>query len=263
MQYENKIKRFILRKDFWKRAKGRVNGLKRKLGKNEFDDLSYLFSLVNRSPKVILDCGANIGFVTHQFKTNFPNATIHAFEPNPSIFSRLSNHYENSDKVHCHNMGIADENGELMFNVNANSGTSSFLNPTEYHTSNLASRKITPIKVPVCAISNIMSKEKIHHIDLLKLDIEGFEIKAMQGIENISENVSLIFTEVNLIPTYENQPLLEDVILYLRQKGFHIYNFYGINENNNRQATITNLLFMSSKFKAELISNGHNKCFSF
>lgn len=263
MQYENKIKRFILRKDFFRRAKRRLQKLKRKVDKNEFDDLKFLYSLVDRQPEVILDCGANIGFVTHQLKNCFPNATIHAFEPNPTVYAKLSDHYKDSDKIKCHNMGIADKNGELIFNVNANSGTSSFLNPTSYHTSNMASKRINPIKVPVCAISDLMQKENIRHIDILKLDIEGYEIKALQGINNLLEEVSLVFTEVNLIPTYEGQPLIEDIIIYLRERGFHVYNFYGINENKDRQANITNLLFMSSRFKDELISKGHKTTFSF
>lgn len=212
---------------------------------------------------MIFDCGANIGFVTHQFKKNFPNATIHAFEPNPSIFDKLNKHYEKSKMIKCHNIGIADQNGELLFNINKNSGTSSFLSPNEYHTSNMASKSISPTSVPVATISKIMSDEKLNHIDILKLDIEGFEIKAMEGIPNIAEKVSLVLTEVNLIPTYENQPLIEDITLFLRSKGFHIYNFYGINENKHRQANITNLLFMSAKFKNELIAGGHERSFSF
>lgn len=263
MHYDNIIKRFILRKDFFKRAKGRLNGIKRHHSKNEFDDIQFLYELINRKPDVIFDCGANIGFVSHQFLAKFPDSRIYAFEPNPSVFEKLNNQYANNKNVACFNIGISNEQGELMFNVNQNNGTSSFLNPTDYHTSNIASKNITPTKVAVSSINAIMAKTGVKHIDVLKLDIEGFEIKALEGISDLNENVSMIFTEVNLIPTYEGQPLIEDLISYLRPRGFSIYNFYGINENAHRQASITNLLFISSKFKNELIAKGFSKSFNY
>lgn len=263
MHYDNKIKRFLLRKDFFKRAKGRLKKYKRRLNKDEFDDMAHLFRLLQRDPKVIFDCGANIGFVTHQFKSKFPEARVYAFEPNPSVFEKLNLQYSADPIITCLNSGVADVKGELTFYINRNSGTSSFLPPTEYHKDNLASSKIVPKSVPVINLQEVMVQYEIKQIDILKLDIEGFEIKAMEGIDDITNSVSIIFTEVNLIPTYENQPLIEDIIVYLRNKGFHLFNFYGINENQNRQASITNLLFISPSFKAELIKKGYKRSFSY
>ena len=263
MHYDNFIKRFILRKDFFKRAKNRLKLLKRKNLKNEFDDMKYLYYLRNKEPEVIFDCGANIGFVTHKFIEKFSKAHIYAFEPNPSVFDKLNHHYSGNDYVHCFNMGIGDKSGEMVFYINKNSGTSSFLRPTEYHTSNIASKKITPKNVEITTIDEIMSKENLKHIDILKLDIEGFELNALKGIKNIEEKVSIVYLEVNLIPTYEDQPLIEDLIKYLRNANFHLYNFYGINENNHYQATITNLLFISNKFKNKLVANGYGLSFSY
>lgn len=263
MHYQNKLKRFILRKDFFKRVKNRIKKFNRKVSKNEFDDIFYLFTLYREYPKVIFDCGANIGFVTHQFLKFFPTASVYAFEPNPSIFKKLQTYYQNNTRVFCHNKGIADQEGTLLFNVNKNAGTSSFLKPNAYHVANMASKKNITTEVKVTSISAFMKEENITHIDLLKLDIEGYEIKALEGIERLNEQVSVIFTEVNLIPTYEGQPLIEDVILYARKNGFHLYNFYGINENINKQASITNLLFISTHFKNQLIEKGYQQGFGY
>lgn len=263
MHYDNKIKRFLLRKDFFKRVKGRLKKYRRRLNKNEFDDMVYLYELLQKEPKVIIDCGANIGFVTHQFRSKFPNAKVFSFEPNPSVFKKLEKHYRADPTITCLNLGVADVKGELTFHVNKNTGTSSFLPPTQYHKDNLASSKIVPKKVPVIHLQEIMDQYEIEHIDILKLDIEGYEVKAMEGIDDITNSVSIIFTEVNLIPTYENQPLIEDIILYLRNKGFHVFNFYGINENRHRQASITNLLFIGPGFRNELIQKGYKRSFSY
>lgn len=263
MHYQNKIKRFLLRKDFFKRARERLRKYKRLLNKNEFDDIAYLFHLLDRRPKVIFDCGANIGFVTHQLHRLFPEATVHAFEPNPTVFKRLDTYYQKNTYVRCHNIGVGDIDGQLRFNINKNSGTSSFLAPNQYHKDNLASSNITVQEVPVVRLGSFMEQEGIEHVDILKLDIEGFEIKAMSGIPDLSERVSLIFTEVNLIPTYQGQPLIEDITSFLREKGFQLFNFYGINENKNRQANITNLLFMSPQFRHELINKGYKRSFSY
>lgn len=263
MHYQNFIKRFVLRKDFLTRAKGRIKRIKRRNTKNEFDDIAYLYDLVESKPNTIFDCGANIGFVTHKFHTLFPNCNVFAFEPNPVIFEKLNQFYSQNNHIHCFNLGISDSSGKLLFNINKNSGTSSFLNPNEYHKNNIASRNITVKEVKVTSIDDIMKSNNVNFIDVLKLDIEGFEIKALEGIKNLEDKVALIFAEVNLIPTYEGQPLIEDVISYARRQGFNVVNFYGINENKNRQASITNLLFISNRFKKKLIEKGYKGSFGY
>lgn len=67
MYYKNIISRFLLRKNFFKRIKMRLNGEKRKLVKNEFDDLEFLYKKLKTAPKIIFDGGANVGFVSYQF----------------------------------------------------------------------------------------------------------------------------------------------------------------------------------------------------
>ncbi len=263
MHYDNIIKRYILRKNFLRRVKMRLKSFERKLKKNEISDIKQLFVKAGKEPSVIFDCGANIGFVTHKYLKEFPGARIFAFEPNPTVFEGLNKQYKKIQNVCCYNYGIGDVNGELIFNINRNTGTSSFLEANKYHTSNMASKQIRPLKVKVKTLSSIMDENNVHHIDLLKLDIEGYEIKALKGLKDVSKDVSLIFTEVNLIPTYEGQPLIEDIIAYLRSKGFHIYNFYGINENVDFQANITNMLFISDDFRRSLKENGFEKSFMY
>lgn len=47
----------------------------------------YLNAIRNINPKVIIDCGANIGLASIYFKFYFPNAKIFAFEPESSNFN--------------------------------------------------------------------------------------------------------------------------------------------------------------------------------
>jgi FkbM family methyltransferase len=263
MHYTNIIKRFILRKDFFKRAKSRIDLLVRHNTKNEMDDLVDIYHHLGRKPNVIFDCGANIGFVTYQYTQKFKEATIYSFEPNPNVFKQLAKQYYGNNKVVCINAGIGSESGKMTFFVNKNSGTSSFLSPTEYHMNNMASHTVKSQVVEILSIDDVMKKNNIDHIDILKLDIEGFEIEAMKGIINLKEKVSFIYAEVNFIPTYEGQPLIEDVIAYCRNQGFHFLNFYGINETSYHQSLITNILFVSDIIKEELSTKLGKKAFGY
>lgn len=253
MYYKNIFTRFLFRKNFFKRVKMRFNNEKRKVSKNEYDDFVFLYKKLNKSPKVIFDCGANIGFVTYQFNKRFKNASIYSFEPNPSVFSKLKSSNLNNQNVYVHNMGIGEENGSLNFFKNNNTGTSSFLEPNDFHKAHLA-RKYEKIEVPIVSISDFCKMNKIENIDILKLDIEGFELKALKGCENMLENnqIDFIFAEVNLIPTYKDQCLIEDIIVYLRELNYIPYNFYGNNETILRESIITNMLFISSNIAKEL-----------
>ena len=91
MYYKNFISRFILRKDFLRRVKGRLRIYNRRLFKNEFEDLRFLYDILNYEPDIVVDGGANVGFVTHQFNTKFPKSKIISFEPN-LLCSKFWNH---------------------------------------------------------------------------------------------------------------------------------------------------------------------------
>ena len=261
--YSNKFKRFIFRKNFISKVKLRLNRIQRKVNKSEFPDMVDLFKAARVVPKTIIDGGAYIGFVTHEFLESFPKAHVYSFEPSPSTFEVLNTHYAQNNRVTPINMGIGSESGELMFQINKKGVTSSFLPATEFHKMNHASSDIKVEKVKVTNIDDVMKTYSLTNIDILKLDIEGFEIEAFKGISDIDKKVSVIFAEVNLVPTYENQPLIEDVIVYTRAHNFHLANFYGIIENKYHLASVTNLLFISNNFKEKLKSQVGEKYFGF
>lgn len=242
----------------------RFDNEKRKLFKNEYDDLAFLFKKLNRSPKIIFDGGANIGFVTYQFHKRFKNASIYSFEPNPSVFSKLKKSTESNKNVYVINKGIGNEDLILNFYKNNNTGTSSFLEPNDFHKAHLA-RKYEKIEIPTISINQFCQQNSIDKIDILKLDIEGFELNALKGCkEMLLENkIDFIYTEVNLIPTYEGQCLIEEVIAFLRKLNYIPYNFYGNNETEFRESIITNMLFISSEIAREMNNiSGDNKVYS-
>lgn len=265
MYYKNIISHYILRKNIFKRIKMRLNSEKRKLNKNEFDDLVFLFKKLKKEPKVILDGGANVGFVSFQFFKKFKHSKIYSFEPNPSVFQKLeTNLKKEANFIFPFNLGISDKKGELEFYKNSNTGTSSFLEPNDFHSSHLA-RKYTKINVPVISIGEFCSENNITSIDILKLDIEGFELKALQGCEKmlITEKIDFVFAEVNLIPTYSHQCLIEELISYLRTFHYYPYNFYGSHETYFRQSIITNILFISNQTAKNLNSiHGENSVYT-
>ncbi|NMH25320.1 FkbM family methyltransferase [Flavobacterium solisilvae] len=236
---------------------------KRKITKNEYDDLVFLYEKLKHQPNVIFDCGANIGYVTYQLSSRFKSSKIYSFEPNPSVFNKLKKSVETNKNISVNNVGIGDEKNNLEFYKNNNTGTSSFLEPNDFHKSNLA-RKYQKLNVPIISIGDFCLENNIDKIDILKLDIEGYELKALKGCKQMLENnkIDFIFSEVNLIPTYEGQCLMEEIISFLRSFNYIPYNFYGINENKLREAIITNILFISNDVAKKLVKeNGENSVY--
>lgn len=264
MYYKNVLSRFFLRKNLLARIQMRLSGEKRKLVKNEFDDLAFLYAALEKKPSIIFDCGANVGFVSYQFYKKFKQSMIYAFEPNPSVYEKLVRNLDKEkESIKAFNLGIDNTSGNLEFFKNNNTGTSSFLEPNDFHRSHMA-RKYQKVEVPVISISEFCNKKNIDTISILKLDIEGFELKALQGCETMLKNqqIDFVFAEVNLIPTYEGQPLLEEIIAYLRKLNYIPYNFYGNNETILRESIITNVLFMSNNIAKEMIAKkGANAVF--
>jgi FkbM family methyltransferase len=60
---------------------------------------------------------------------------------------------------------------------------------------------------------------QLHRFNILNLDIQGAELKAMKGLSDWS-NIEAIFTEVNYREMYKGCPLIEEIDEFLLEKRF-------------------------------------------
>ena len=84
--------------------------------------------------------------------------------------------------------------------------------------------------MPTLTIDSYCSEHNISHIDVLKLDIQGGELRALRGAANMlrGEAISLIYLEAFLLPFYKEQPLLGDICNELSQYSYTLHNIYNL-----------------------------------
>jgi hypothetical protein len=114
--------------------------------------------------------------------------------------------------------------------------------------------------VDVITIEDFANQQGITHINILKMDIEGYELKALQGAESLlsQQRIDAIYTEVSLVPQYIGQPLFHDITEYLQKRGYYLYNIYDFvaQETLIRQALIGNVTYISANHR-EFLEKKH------
>jgi len=213
-----------------------------------------------KSPK-IFDVGSDKGLFIEKFKNIFKNCFIYSFEPNIETFSDLKTRYNSDNKVVINNFGFAEKQGKKKFYISHVSGISSFFKISEK--TNFFLRKTSKnnldillkktINVKINTIDNFCRTNKIKHIDVLKIDTEGFEEKVIKGAQKMLKNnkIDIIQIELTHCNVYEKQ-----------NKKFVRNSFYGIEKflipNNYRLLLIDGSggyqnLKLNSAWKSELI----------
>ena len=121
------------------------------------------------APKRILDLGANIGMTTLFFGARFPDAEIGSVEPFPGNQTLLRENIRLNQirsTVFAGAVGITSGEAELFVGDVADAFS---LTPA----SNVGPQK--KVRVPQFSVEQIMAQLHWTHIDLLKIDIEGYE----------------------------------------------------------------------------------------
>lgn len=175
---------------------------------------------------IIVEAGAYKGKETIAIATQLPKAIVHAFEPVPELFAQLKANTAHLSNVHCHQLALSDHTGILKLHLAehpdrpgiASQGTSA-LNPKErLSLSPLIFPKI--IEVPAITLDDWAKQQNIDHIDLLWLDLQGFELAVMQSSPRIMATVKTILTEVQFTQAYEGNPEYPQVRSWLEGQGF-------------------------------------------
>jgi len=179
----------------------------------------YYFDAKNDSP-VIIDCGSNIGVSILYFKYLYPNAIIYGFEPDKTTYELLQKNIQVNklNQVHLYNYAVSNKDGELSFYIDESPG-----NLTMSAIKGRISKKEVKVKQISLAnfIKNTLPKNK--KVDLLKMDIEGYEdiaiddLYSKKTLKNINEMI--IEYHLNIEGT---QPKL-GAFLYMFEKSDYRY----------------------------------------
>jgi FkbM family methyltransferase len=189
-------------------------------------------NLLDNSQPLIFDVGAYVGDTIEQFKLSFPGSYIHAFEPFDESFSFLKNRFQKTDKIFFNNMALGDcslANNKMY--ITQNKGSSSLLQPAkganEFWEGNPLSTQ-EEVKVETTTIDSYCQQYNIKSIDILKIDVQGNELKVLQGAKRMLKEtrVKVIFTEISIAPNYEAQSEIDEVIKLLRENEYKIFNFF-------------------------------------
>lgn len=182
----------------------------------------------------IIDVGASNGGFARKARGLFPQTKIFSFEPMPAVYEELNQHFLQDNNFRSYNIACSDVRGSVDFFVSSNQGSSSLLDMGNAHKEAYpGSAEITKIHVNTDTLDNILLTEKTGDMIFLKMDVQGGEMKVLEGAPEILKKVSLIFTEVSFIELYEGQPLVNEMIRYLAERGFLLM---GI-ENVSQQLT--------------------------
>ena len=113
----------------------------------------------------------------------------------------------------------------LNVNVTSNASTFSEMNNNAFFyklRKFLLGEKKLVIKKEICKLTSLdefTKKNNVNNIDLLKIDVEGFEFKALKGAKDILKKTKYILIEItfsNIFKNYDNKK----IDYFLKQIGF-------------------------------------------
>lgn len=175
----------------------------------------------------VLDVGANAGQYADYLRNLGYSGHILSFEPNPEAFKTLQHKARKDEKWTCLNYALGEYSEEMEMNIAALSEFSSILEPTRY-LENLDNARIKKKeKVLVRTLDDVwrelgLDGRKV----LLKIDTQGYERQVLLGASKCLSSILGLQLEMSFQRIYVNQPQVEDMIPFIRERGFHLFNLW-------------------------------------
>lgn len=153
----------------------------------------YDFAVL-RSPKIIVDAGANIGLASIYFANKYPDAKIIALEPEQSNFKLLEKNVSPYPNVVPVQAALWHKNEEINL-IDPGLGQWGFM--TESATSSAASQGDFRHLVKAMTVDMVMRSFNLERIDILKIDIEGAEKEVFSDSSSWIESVDALIVELH------------------------------------------------------------------
>jgi FkbM family methyltransferase len=181
--------------------------------------------------KTIFEVGARYGDESAQLSSIFNNATIYSFECNPLTIEQCRSKLSKHPNIIFFDYGLGLNNEELPFfsYMHNNDGASSLLKRIDFK----ETQQQTGI-VKIKKLSEFVFENNISEIDLLCMDVQGYELNILKGSEDFIKNIKYVIMEepkeiinTQYLPEgvhskYLNSPTSAEIREFMEKNGFII-----------------------------------------
>jgi FkbM family methyltransferase len=192
----------------------------------------------------VVDIGANRGQFALCARRLYPNAFIYSFEPLRKAADTYRKTFKDDLKVRLFANAIASQSGSAVMHVSRWDVSSSLLPIAQAQHDNFPfteeSRQET---VAIAPLAECLDQKAIAGTALLKLDVQGYELSALRGCEELLELFKYVYVEASFIELYVGQALATDVIAYLLGKGFNLICVANLSNGNSERPIQADFLF--------------------
>lgn len=189
--------------------------------------------LTKKVNPTVFDVGAHVGNVCETYRRMFPGGIIHGFEPFPESYRALHARFADDPAVKLNELAVSNFEGPVKLHVNSTTVTNSLLSSDPEGSRSWGSGLLETqemIQVASTTIDSYCQSNGIDSIDILKLDIQGSELRALEGAQCLlrSGRIAVVYLEVLFAPTYLNQPPCEDYLRFFRSFGYRLVDLYNL-----------------------------------
>jgi hypothetical protein len=95
----------------------------------------------------------------------------------------------------------------------------------------------------VVRLAEVLPASKVEAPALLKLDVQGFELQALAGCEDVLPRFDWVYVECSFMELYAGQSLADEVIAWLRERGLRLAGVYHMAYDDRGRAVQADFLF--------------------
>ena len=212
------------------------------------EKLAAARKLVLQNCDFVIDIGANNGQWMAEVRNHGYSGEAICIEPLQKNYNKLKvSTFHNTVAINC---AIGNKNGYVYINQASNDGlSSSILKLDDYHINGAPNIKYTgKEKVKISKLSKIL-ETNTHKKIFVKIDTQGYEFEVLKSIgKNNLNRVYAFEIETSLVSTYKKVTLIEDIIKFLRNRGYQplrIENGFGM--PNFGQQLQVDILFVKNE----------------
>lgn len=204
--------------------------------------MSYFFfnnNIDKTTIKIIFELGSRDLLDSKKLINHYDNAICYSFECNPDCLIECEKNKKNfnsdeNERIILVKNAVSIDNKKILFKpfdlrIYNNMGASSLLeidfstrdkNDPDYNIGKVQKE----ITVDGIRLDTFIENNNIPNIDLLCIDLQGYELEAIKSLGEKIKKVKYIITECSIVSTYKNGANFYELNDYLKNNGFYYNN---------------------------------------